>query len=312
MIIAYSVIFALSLLLPIGYFPTVYKKQKELWLLFLFLCVCVTNLGWLLLSLSKTVEAALFANKLAYLGQIFILLCMLMLISKLCDITYPKWAVSVLIGVGVLMFAVVMTTGHLDWYYKSVTLAHADGAAKLVKEYGVLHPVYLIYVLAYFVAMLVLIGISLKKAKGETQKLAGLALVVVLGNIGMWLVEKLISWNFEFLAVSYLMSECVFFFVYWMMQDYIHIKHVQPSTIVVVDAADAEKTKELIDALPQGGALTAKEREVLERMLGGQSRKQMAAEMHVSENTVKTHVKHIYEKLGVSGREEILALLHTK
>ena len=312
MSVAYGVIFALSLLLPIAYFPTVQKKQREPWLLLLFLCICVTDLGWLLLSLSQTLAAALFANKLAYLGQIFILLCMLMLISKLCDFTCPKWAVGALIGLGVLMFAAVMTTGYLDWYYRSVTLTEVDGATRLLKEYGVLNPFYLVYVLAYFTAMFVLIGISLKKAKGESQKLAGLALVVVLGNIGMWLVEKLVPWNFEFLAVSYLMSECVFFFMYWMMQDYIHVRNVPPSTVVVVDAADAQRTQALLDALPQAQALTTKEREVLERMLAGQSRKQMAAELHVSENTVKTHVKHVYEKLDVSGREEIQELLYRK
>ncbi len=38
-------------------------------------------------------------------------------------------------------------------------------------------------------------------------------------------------------------------------------------------------------------------------------KKQIAGELHVSENTVKTHVKHIYEKLGVCGREEIQVLL---
>lgn len=312
MTVAYGVIFALSLLLPIGYFPTVHKKQKEPWLLLLFLCICVTDLGWLLLSLSRTVSAALFANKIAYLGQILILLCMLMLISKLCGFTYPKWAVGVLIGLAMLMLAAVMTTGHLDWYYKSVALVEADGAMKLVKEYGVLHSVYLVYVLAYFAAMLVRIIISLKKGRGESQKLAGLALVVVLGNIGMWLVEKLISWNFEFLAISYLMSECVFFFVYWMMQDYIHVKSLPTATVVVVDAAEAERTRELLVILPQAQVLTAKEREVLAQILSGQSRKQTAAALHVSENTVKTHVKHVYEKLGVSSKEEIQAMLHQK
>ena len=37
--------------------------------------------------------------------------------------------------------------------------------------------------------------------------------------------------------------------------------------------------------------LTAKEREVLEIVLDGKSRKEIAAELHLSENTVKTHWK---------------------
>ena len=312
MTVAYSIIFALSLLLPAGYALFVRKAQKEPWLLFLFLSICVVNLGYLLLSLSKTVEFALTANKIAYLGQVFVPFCMFMIISGLCGFTYKKWVPCVLFGIAMLMFAMVLTTGHLDWYYESVRLIEADGAAKLEKEYGFLHPTNLIYVLGYFVALLAVIGVSLKKNKGETQKLAGLMLAVVIGNIGMWIVEKLITWNFEFLSVSYLMSEFVFFFTYWMMQDYIHIKDVPVSTSEAPTPTDAELVKTFVAGLPQERALTTKEREVLERMVNGQSRKQMAAELHVSENTVKTHVKHIYEKLEVSGREEILALLYRK
>ncbi len=78
----YGIIFALSLLLPVGYYLFVRKKQNEHWLFVLYLSVCVVNLGYLLLSLSKTVAFALFANKLAYFGQVFVPLCMFMIIRN--------------------------------------------------------------------------------------------------------------------------------------------------------------------------------------------------------------------------------------
>ena len=311
MTIAYGVIFALSLLAPVGYFLFVRKNQKEPWLLVLFLSVCVVNLGYLLLASAKTVEFALTANKIAYFGQAFVPLCMFMIISGLCGLRYRKWVSGLLVGVAMLMFGLVLTTGHLDWYYKSVELKQVDGAAKLVKDYGVLHPVNLLYVLALFLAMLVVIGVSLKKSKGKSQKLVGLMLAVVMGNVGMWIVEKLITWNFEFLSVSYLTSEFVFFFVYWMLQDYVRLSDVPPASIVLVDSmTDAEKLQTVLEKLPENTVLTAKEREVLEIMLGGKSRKEIAAALHVSENTVKTHLTHLYEKFGVSGREDLLALAY--
>ena len=104
------------------------------------------------------------------------------------------------------------------------------------------------------------------------------------------------------MAVTYIASELTLLLVYWMMQDYVHKKELP-------EAAAEQPQSERLLALSAEKGLTAKEREVLERMLQGQSRKQMAAELHVSENTVKTHVKHVYEKLGVSGREEIFSLL---
>jgi two-component system NarL family response regulator len=49
-------------------------------------------------------------------------------------------------------------------------------------------------------------------------------------------------------------------------------------------------------------ALTPSEQRILEMIVAGQSNKEIAAELHVSENTVKTHVKNIFEKLDVSDR----------
>ena len=313
MTVAYSIIFALSLFLPVGYYLFVRKNKSEPWLLVLYLSVCTVNLGYLLLAASKTVEFALTANKIAYFGQVFIPLCMFMIISGLCGFTYKKWVKYTLVGVALLMFVMVLTTGHLDWYYKSVELTQADGASKLVKVYGPLHPVNLLYVLSYFAAMTVVIVISLNKSKGSSQKLAGLMLAVVIGNVGMWIVEKLITWNFEFLSVSYLMSAVVFLFVYWMLQDYIHLSDVPSPAVVLVDSAtSAEKLEVALRGLPQGTVLTAKEKEVLQILLDGKSRKEISAILHVSENTVKTHLAHLYEKFNVSGREELLTLVYKK
>ena len=309
MTIAYSIIFAFSLLFPCMYCIGARKKQSEIWLFVLYLCVCVVNLGYLLLSLSKTVEFALFANKIAYLGHVFLIMCMFKIISKLCGFKFKRWVTCVLIAVAVLMYAIVLTTGHLDWYYKSVMLTYVDGAAKLVKEYGPLHPVYTLHIIIYFVAMLVTIFYSLRVKKIGSQKLAGLMLGVVFGNIGMWLVEKLITWNFEFLSISYLMSELVFFFIFWLLQDYVHTSESKPMIIVATNLSHAEKLERVLATLPKGTRLSQRQTEVLECILNGKSRKEIAAELHISENTVKMHTSSLYRLLNVSGKSEIQALL---
>jgi len=53
--------------------------------------------------------------------------------------------------------------------------------------------------------------------------------------------------------------------------------------------------------------LTAREREVLERIARGLTNRQIAQELFVSLNTVETHRRHILEKLGVHSRAGLVA-----
>ncbi len=57
---------------------------------------------------------------------------------------------------------------------------------------------------------------------------------------------------------------------------------------------------------PAGPApLTAREADVLELLQGGRSNAEIAAALHVGVETVRTHARHIYRKLGVSTRREL-------
>lgn len=314
MAIAYVIIFALSLIMPPLYFLFIRKKQNEPWLFILFVCISIVNLGYLLVALSKTEEFAIWANKITYLGQVFVPMCMFLLISRLCGYVYKRWQICLLIGLAIVMFAIIFTTGYLDWYYTDVKLGKSAGATYLIKEYGVLHPINLIYVVTYFVVMLVVAFVSLIREKDASQKLAGLMLAVVLCNIGMWIIEKIISWNFELLSISYLMSELAFFFVYLLLQDYILKTEVpeQPlektRVIVLNSIPKAEKLARVLALVPENKKLTTRQLEMLDGLLDGKSQKEIAADLHISENTVKWHMGLLYTTLNVCGRDEIYAL----
>lgn len=57
---------------------------------------------------------------------------------------------------------------------------------------------------------------------------------------------------------------------------------------------------------PEGEPLSERESEVLSYLTKGYTGKEISAKMSVSINTVKTHLKHIYQKLHVRSRTEIL------
>ena len=313
----YLVISVISLaLLPLYYF-LVHKKQSEPWLFLLFVCVSVVNLGYTLIAFSNTVPSALFANKIAYLGQVCVPLCMFMIISKLCGYTYKKWVLGVLIGAAVIMFAIVCTAGYLDWYYTSATIEKVDGATVLRKEYGPLHPTNLIYVITYLAAMISVLGVSLKRRRVASQKQAYIMLAIVVGNIGLWCIEKIIPWEFEALSAIYLISAFAFLCVWLMLQDYVHKRDIPKYTpaeserlaVRITTMTMEEKLTRVLGFVKADTPLSIREREILEMVIAGKKRREIADEMHLSENTVKTYTRSLYGKLGISCREELYELL---
>ncbi len=74
----------------------------------------------------------------------------------------------------------------------------------------------------------------------------------------------------------------------------------------------ASRGLQLIPRDPSGaafgsGLLTPRETDVLAQLQRRRSNAQIAAELHISIETVRTHARHIYHKLGVSSRRELLA-----
>ncbi len=55
------------------------------------------------------------------------------------------------------------------------------------------------------------------------------------------------------------------------------------------------------------GLLTSREADVLAGLQQRRSNAQIAADLHISIETVRTHARHIYRKLGVTSRRDLLA-----
>ena len=57
--------------------------------------------------------------------------------------------------------------------------------------------------------------------------------------------------------------------------------------------------------------LTQREFDILEGLYEGKTNRQLAESQFVSVNTVKTHIKNIYEKMNTHTRSETVALIHS-
>jgi DNA-binding CsgD family transcriptional regulator len=71
----------------------------------------------------------------------------------------------------------------------------------------------------------------------------------------------------------------------------------------VIGAPALAEAASSLDQLP----LSPRMRDILERLLVGDSEKQIARHLGISPHTVHTHVKKLHKSLGVSSRGELLA-----
>jgi DNA-binding CsgD family transcriptional regulator len=65
----------------------------------------------------------------------------------------------------------------------------------------------------------------------------------------------------------------------------------------------------VIPEIPASWSLTPQERQVARLLAAGKSNRDISETLFISENTVQTHLRHIYAKLEVTGRTQFLARL---
>lgn len=315
------------------------NKRKYFWVLLLFVAVIVVNAGYLSLSLASNLSEALLANRIAYFGNVYMLLFLFLTIVNACGINCSRLTVITLFAISSIMFIFSSTQGFLDLFYKNVDFAIVNGYAVIQKDYGPMHTVYMIYILIYFMMIVYSLFYSWKKKKNRDIKyiavLAGMGFI----NVALWLAEQFLDNNIEFLALSYILNEIVLLWVYnrlvesgvlntylvkltFRPEDYpektvdIILSDLDENKILIsheehpinFSQLPEEKLLEIINQIHISDRLTDREKEVTVLLLKNLKRKEIAKSLFISEDTVKTHTSHIYGKLEVSSKEELQEL----
>ncbi len=199
-------------------------KNKERYLLLLFISIFLANLGYFLISIAPSLNFALNANRLSYLGQVFLPYFLLMMLLTICKIDRPKWLNPILITISIVVLFIAASPGIFPIYYKTVEIDKSEGFTKIVREYGILHKTYLVYLISYMIAQLSVVIYAICKKRIIPYLHAVFLLSATLCNTVIWLVEKFISRNFELLSVYYIITELFILLVYGIVQQYEALK----------------------------------------------------------------------------------------
>ena len=320
--IIYGVAALLSLLLLIG--CILFVQKKKVWFLLLFSSVLVVNVGYTFLSVSPNLEAALWANRVSYLGSVFLPLSMLMNILIVTNTAYKKIFPKILICLAVIVFLIAASPGVLPIYYKEVSFEIVNGVSTLEKVYGPLHPLYLFYLLGYFSVMVaVIVRAQIKKTIDSTSHAIIIAIAVFV-NIGVWFIEQIVSIDFEMLSVSYIISEMFLLGVHLVMTENQKLREIvkkvesvqgynddtNTSDVMLEKPIEEEKisTEQIENFMLGLKGLTPTEKAIYDAYIARVTTKEIMANLNIKESTLKFHNTNLYGKLGVTSRRELLEL----
>ena len=260
---------------------------------------------------------ATFANGMSYFGAAYSVLAMMFIIYDVCQMKKRSWLRYALIGISTAAFALAASGDWLGLYYTSVDITSIGGMTKLVKEYGPLHILYTVYLFSYVLIMVSIICYAAKKQRLSSFKYTMLLFVAVLLNIGVWAVEQGFNEDFEFLSVSYIVTEVILLLLYSMLRDY---GIVQPGgQVISVQMLTQLNTRQISPgALPPGmedlfqgfaekvRTLSSAERRILNYYIEGHDIADIPDLAFISIHTVKKHNRSIYQKLEVASRDELM------
>ena len=315
--VAYAVCAILSLIIFATYLFLV--KKRSVWFTVLFFSITIVNTGYFCLSISTTLEEALLANRIAYLGSVLLPLSMLFIILNVTNIKYKTWLPNVLVVLSAVIFAIAASPGYSTVYYKKVSFEIIDGVATLIKEYGPLHKIYYVYLLGYFAVMLGLITRAIVKKTTETTTHAIFLTIATFINILVWLIEQFISIEFEILSVSYVICSAMMLSVNFIMHENQRLRElvrekenalkVKPYEDLEINTEQIPVDNEQCEMFCAGvETLTQTERKIYDSYIKRITTKEIMASLNITENTLKFHNKNIYSKLGVGSRKELIEI----
>lgn len=308
----YSAAALIAFVLLAGY--VVFLRKKDGLFVLLFSAVFVINTGYYALSISQSLEQALWANRVAYLGSVCLPTCMLMIILKATSIRYPKQLPHLLVLVAGVVFLITASPGILPIYYKEVTFTTVNGVSMLQKVYGPWHSLYGVYLAVYFTAMVAVILYAARHKKVRSTGHVVILLIAVFVNLAIWLLEQIVLLDFEFLAVSYLISELFLLGLHLMMHEQQSLRalvkqHAIESANTIFTDNDSDNVTgsggryaRYLDGVSR---LTQTEKVIYDAYVRRMTTKEILELLNIKENTLKFHNKNLYNKLGVSSRKEL-------
>ncbi len=210
--IYYTILFIVSLVLTAAYL-FLWHTRDDVHITLIFTLVPIVNLGYLLLGQAASLNDALFATKITYLGGCFLQMIIVLAVFSLCKIRMNRWVRLAFLFLSTAIYTAALTIGRNQAFYVSASFSVEDGYAILQKEYGPLHAVFYGVVFAYFVVGIATILYALVKKNQVSRKLLLLLFLPQLVCMLLFFVGRLIYDRVELIPVGYVFAQLLYLLI---------------------------------------------------------------------------------------------------
>ena len=166
----------------------------------------LSNMGYYALSNSTQLNEALLANKITYIGSCILPIVLFLTISHICNIRIKIIPGTILCSYGLFVFAMSLTPGYNDWYYKNVELGKFHDATILIKEYGWSHMLFTILLYGCLLLSVGLLIYILAFKKNVSIKNVIILLIMEISTIFLYVISGIFAKDFEITAVIYVID----------------------------------------------------------------------------------------------------------
>ena len=189
-------------------------KKTNYYFMILMLLFALTNGAYLAIAVSTSLEEAVLANKISYLGGCFMPPIILFLICAICNYTIRPWLRCLLYTYSAVVYFSVLTIGYSNIYYDRIYLEKFMDATVLGHTYGPAHKLFYVILYGYLITQVVLLVYSLVKKRAVSRYSLGALLIMEAVTISLFIAGRIVNSNIEIMPLVYVIDGWFFLYMY--------------------------------------------------------------------------------------------------
>ena len=204
-LLIFSVIFTLV-------YTILWKKNQNEHLTMIFIFTPITMIGYLLYSMSVTMEGALHAENLIYLGTIFLGYAFFRLVMDVCEMEVAGAFRLIYFIAAVLIYLTSLTAGtNIPIFYSYIHFERIDDVTYLIRGIGFMLWGYYALVAVFMLISIAILVYTLANQNTVSRKLITLLLAAEAVNVVSALAGWIVSTDFDVVAIGYVIVQAVCF-----------------------------------------------------------------------------------------------------